>query len=153
MKLVHWLILMPVLAGTAYFCAWQFRRSQFRAPAVPTEEMVMRATPEGGLLWLKTEYRLSDADYERIHTLHEGYLPGCQERCAEIARVRKELFSLIQQSKTITPVIKFKLDESARLRSRCHELMLAHFYEVAAAMPPGAASRYIEWVTRETLMD
>ena len=32
-------------------------------------------------------------------------------------------------------------------------MMLAHFYEVAAAMPPPAAKRYLEWVTRETLMD
>ena len=151
MKPVHWLILIPFLAGTAYVCTWQFRRSH--PPAVPRGETVMHATPEGGLLWLKSEYHLSESDYERIRVLHDAYLPGCQERCGEIVRVREDLFSLIQQNKTIIPAIKSKLDESARLRSRCHELMLAHFYEVAAAMPPGAARRYIEWVTRETLMD
>src|SRR5688572_32844768 len=101
MKLVHWLILIPALAGTGYLCAWQFRRAH--PPALPSHEMVMRATPEGGLVWLKTEYRLSDSDYERIRTLHEAYLPGCQERCAEIARVRKDLFTLIQQNNAITP--------------------------------------------------
>lgn len=52
-------------------------------------EMIMPATPEGGLLWLKTEYHLSDAEYERIRDMHEGYLPGCEERCREIARVRE----------------------------------------------------------------
>ena len=115
--------------------------------------MVMSVTPEGGLLWLKSEYHLSEVEYERIRVMHEGYLPGCQERCLEIARVHRELAALIQRNKAVTPEVKAKLEESARLRARCGELMLAHFYEVAAAMPTGAASRYLEWVTRATLMD
>mgnify|MGYP001217499892 FL=1 len=153
MKPIHWLIVIPVLAGAAFFVSRQMHRAEDHPAKPGREEMLMSATPEGGLLWLKTEFHLSDAEYERISAMHESYLPGCMERCKEIARVRTEFFALIKNSKSVTPDLKAKLDESARLRARCSELMLAHFYEVAAAMPPEAATRYLEWVTRETLMD
>ncbi len=153
MKLIHWLIVIPVLAGAAFFATRRMQRAEDNSAKPGREEMLMSATPEGGLLWLKTEFHLSDAEYGRIRDMHESYLPGCMERCKEIARVRAEFFALIKQSKSLTPELKARLDESARLRARCSELMLTHFYEVAAAMPPEAATRYLEWVTRETLMD
>lgn len=153
MKAIHWLIVIPVLAGAAFFATRRMHMAEDTPMKAGREEMLMSATPEGGLLWLKTEFHLSDAEYERIRDMHESYLPGCMERCKEIARVRTEFFTLIKHSKSVTPELKARLDESARLRARCSELMLAHFYEVAAAMPPEAATRYLEWVTRETLMD
>jgi len=153
MKPLHWLILIPLLAGAAFFVSRQMHVTAGPSAKPHGGDMAMSATPEGGLLWLKSEFHLGDAEYERIRTLHEGYLPGCQERCGEIARANREFFALIQKNKSITPEVKAKLEEAARLRARCKELMLAHFYEVAAAMPPGAAGRYLEWVTRETLMD
>lgn len=153
MKLLHWLILIPLLAGAAFLVTRQMSMTGGPSEKPHRGPMVMPATPEGGLLWLKSEFHLGEAEYERIRTLHEGYLPGCQERCLEIARVNQDFFALIQKNKSITPEVKARLEEAARLRARCKELMLAHFYEVAAAMPPGAAGRYLEWVTRETLMD
>jgi hypothetical protein len=153
MKRLHWLFLIALLGGGAYIAARQMHPGASGQPSWRTEKMAMPPTAEDGLLWLKTEFHLSEADYERIRELHEGYLPGCAERCQEIARVRGEMLGLITKSKAVTPEIKSKLDEAARLRARCSEMMLAHFYQVAAAMPPAAASRYLEWVTRETLMD
>jgi hypothetical protein len=153
MKLFHWLILTPILAGATFLTARQMRMGASAQPPPHTEEMAMPATAQDGLRWLKTEFQLSGSDYERIRLLHEGYRPGCEERCREIARVREELFALIRQNNAVTPEIKARLDESARLRTRCKEMMLVHFYEVAAAMPAPAASRYLEWVTRETLLD
>lgn len=153
MKLVHWVVSSLVLAGAAYLVSRNMRSAVRPQDSSRAAEMAMPATAEDGLLWLKTEFHLSEAEYERIRSLHEAYLPGCQQRCLEIARVRKELFVLIQKNRTVTPEVKAKLEESAALRARCGELMLAHFYDVAATMPPQAASRYLEWVTRETLMN
>ena len=153
MKAIHWLIVIPVLAGAAFFATRRMHMAEDHPKKPGREEMLMSATPEGGLLWLKTEFHLSDAEYERIRDMHESYLPGCMERCKEIAQARTQIFALINQGKSVTPELKARLEESARLRARCSELMLAHFYEVAAAMPPEAATRYLEWVTRETLMD
>lgn len=155
MKPIHWLVVIPVLTAAAYFATRQMRHPS-PMPAHPgngAEEMAMPATAKDGLLWLKSEFKLSDADYDRISNLHGAYLPGCMERCREIARVRRELFALIQENKTVTPELRAKLEESAHQRAVCSAMMLAHFYEVAAAMPPPAAKRYLEWVTSQTLMD
>lgn len=155
MKRIYWLIAIPILAVAAYVATRQMRHRgpMQEHPGEGVEEMAMPATSKDGLLWLKSEFRLSDADYDRISNLHDAYLPGCMERCREIARVRRELFALIQENKNVTPELKAKLEESAHQRAECSAMMLAHFYEVAAAMPPPAAKRYLEWVTRETLMD
>jgi hypothetical protein len=150
MKRLLWLITVTLLAAGAYFATRQMATPQ-RSPR--DEKMAMPATAEDGLLWLKSEFHLSDPDYERVRLLHEEYLPGCAERCREIAGIHEQLLGLIRGNKEVTPEIRAKFDEAARLRVRCSEMMLAHFYQVAAAMPPAAASRYLEWVTRETLMD
>ncbi len=153
MKRIYWLILIPVLAGAMYLATRQMSRPKPPATVHGTDEMAIPAMSKDGLLWLKSEFKLSDADYTRISNLHDTYLPGCMERCREIARVRQELSSLIQANKNLTPELKAKFEESAHLRAECSGMMLAHFYEVAAAMAPAAAIRYLEWVTRETLMD
>ena len=41
------------------------------------------------LAWLRREFRLSDAEMQRIRQLHEGYLPKCHENCALIAAKKK----------------------------------------------------------------
>ena len=155
MKPIHWLVVIPFLAAAAYFATRQMRHSESMQapPGTGAEKMVMPATAADGLLWLKSDFKLNDAEYDRISNLHNAYLPGCMERCREIARVRRELFALIQQNKSVTPELKAKFEESGRQRAECSEMMLAHFYEVAAAMPPPAAKRYLEWVTSQTLMD
>ncbi len=155
MKRIHWLIVIPILAVATYFATRQMRHpGPMQVHSGPgAEKMAMPATARDGLLWLKSEFKISDADYERISNLHDAYLPGCMERCREIARVHRELFALIQENKNVTPELKAKLEQSAHQRAECSAMMLAHFYEVAASMPPPAAKRYLEWVTSQTLMD
>ena len=155
MKRILPLVVIPILAAAAYFATRHLRHpGPMQAhPGTGAEEMAMPATAKDGLLWLKSEFKLSAADYDRIANLHDAYLPGCMERCREIARVRRELFALIQENKNVTPELKAKLEESAQQRAECSAMMLTHFYEVAAAMPGPAAKRYLEWVTSETLMD
>ena len=153
MTRIHWLILISLLAGGTYLATRRLPPPGPLPVYQESGEMAMSATAKDGLLWLKSEFHLSDADYTRISNLHEAYLPGCMERCREIARVRRELSALIQENKNVTPELRTKLEESAHLRAECGAMMLAHFYQVAAAMPPPAAKHYLEWVTRETLMD
>ena len=37
--------------------------------------------PGDDLAWFRREFRLSDAELQRIRQLHEGYLPTCREMC------------------------------------------------------------------------
>ena len=83
------------------------------------------------LAWLRREFRLSDAEMQRIRQLHEGYLPKCHENCALIAAKKRELQSELDKARGMTPEARQKLTEVAALRAQCQANMLAHFYEVS----------------------
>ena len=102
MKRIYWLIPIPVLTGAAYLATRWIRPAgpPLAHPGTDTEEMAMPATARDGLLWLKSEFKLSDADYTRISNLHDACLPGCMERCKEIARVRVALDAIMERHQT-----------------------------------------------------
>jgi hypothetical protein len=113
-------------------------RAALRAPA-----------PE--LLWLKQEFNLSDADFQRISELHASYLPRCQEMCGRIAAKNDELRAILAQTNRLTPEMEKKLAEIAQLRAQCQKNMLEHFYAVSRAMPPAEGRRYLDWIQARTL--
>src|ERR1035437_4938019 len=103
------------------------------------------------LAWLRREFRLSDAEMQRIRQLHEGYLPKCHENCALIAAKTKELQAALEHAQGMTPEARQKLAEVAALRAQCQANMLGHFYEVSQAMPPEQGRRYLAAMQRLTL--
>jgi hypothetical protein len=124
--------------------------STFYLSATAPCRAAMRAgTPE--LLWLKQEFNLNDAEFQRISELHAGYLPKCQEMCALIATKNAELKAILAQTNTVTPDAEKKLLEIAQLRSQCQKHMLEHFYAVSRAMPPEEGRRYLDWIQAQTL--
>ena len=103
------------------------------------------------LAWLRHEFRLSDAEMERVRQLHEGYLPKCHENCALIASKKRELQAELDKAQGMTSEARQKLTEVAALRAQCQANMLAHFYEVSQAMPPEQGRRYLAEMQRLTL--
>ena len=103
------------------------------------------------LAWLRREFRLSDAEMQRIRQLHEGYLPKCHENCALIAAKKQELQAALDRAQGMTPEAQQKLAEVAALRAQCQANMLGHFYEVSRAMPPEQGRRYLAEMQRLTL--
>lgn len=106
------------------------------------------ATPE--LAWLKREFGLGDAEFDRIAALHAAYLPKCMERCRQIDRLNGEVARSLSAATEVTPEIERLLEARARIRADCHAEMLAHFFEVGRAMPPEQGRRYLEWVWENT---
>jgi hypothetical protein len=113
--------------GTMHFCA--------------------RKMSSDDLSWLKREFRLSDAETQRVRTLHEGYLPKCREMCAKIAEKQSELDVVLAKGEA--PDVK--LGELGALRAQCQAQMLRHFEEVSRAMPPEQGKRYLSEMQRLTL--
>jgi len=109
------------------------------------------ATSGDDLAWLRREFRLSDAEMQRIRQLHEGYLPKCHENCALIAAKKQELQAALDHAQGMSPEAKQKLTEVAALRAQCQANMLGHFYEVSQAMPPEQGRRYLAEMQRLTL--
>ena len=111
----------------------------------------MAHEPAAELLWLKSEFHLTDAEFQRVSDLHEAYLPQCREMCRKIAAKNVELKTIIAQTNAVTPQIKEKLAEIAEIRSECQATMLRHFFEVSQAMPAEQGRRYLEWIENKTL--
>jgi hypothetical protein len=103
------------------------------------------------LLWLKEEFKLNDAEFQRISDLHAGYLPKCREMCGHIAVKSAELRAMLAATNKVTPEIEGKLAEIAGMRAQCQRNMLDHFYAVSRAMPPEEGRRYLEWIQAQTL--
>ena len=88
--------------------------------------------PADDLAWLRREFRLGDAEMQRVCQLHEGYLPKCRELCERMAARKKQLQAALQAGPGFTP-------------------MLRHFYEVSQAMPREQGLRYLAEMQRLTL--
>jgi hypothetical protein len=142
MKRTLLILLGGLILGGATFCAF-YAAEQRAARSLQTDDQ-----PE--LAWLKHEFRLGDAEFERISRLHETYLPHCMEMCERIAAKQAELDQLLGQSDRMTAEIERVMEESATLRLRCQKMMLQHFYEVSQAMPPDQGKRYLDWVVGRT---
>lgn len=105
---------------------------------------VISAAPDAELLWLRREFKLTDAQFAQIKSLHEKYSGRCDAMCREIMRVNTRLDSLITADHEVTPELSSAMEEAARVQANCRTAMLAHIYEVAANMEPTQGARYVQ---------
>jgi hypothetical protein len=131
-----------VLAAIAY-------TGVYRARTATSCCLLESQEPE--LAWLKAEFQLGDAEFQRVSRMHEEYLAGCAERCKKIDAKNAEAAALLAAANTITPEIEKALAEAALLRANCQTEMLRHFYQVSASMPPDQGKRYLAWVQGRTI--
>jgi hypothetical protein len=140
-----WLILVAGLVGAV------LAYSAFYYGGTQTCRMMQHdRTPE--LAWLKTEFRLSDADFARVSQMHEAYMSGCMERCQHIDEKNQHLKQLLAATNAVSPEIERTLAEAAQLRAQCQKEMLQHFYDVSRTMPPAQGDRYLAWVQERTIL-
>ena len=93
---------------------------------------VRQALREGdAMAWLRTEFRLSGAQFAGIKQLHEDYRGQCAGHCAAIMAAEKRGVSRT---------------EMAALEKTCVDAMTEHFRRVAVLMPPGQGERYLAMV-------
>ena len=109
------------------------------------------ANPADDLIWLRTEFHLSDADMARVRQLHESYLPQCMKMCAMIAAKKAEIRSTLANGTNVTADAEKKLAELGELRAQCQAQMLRHFIAVSQAMPPEEGRRYLAEMEKITL--
>jgi len=139
------LILVFGLAGClAGFLAFYF------AGTASSRELLRQPSPE--LAWLKKEFNLGDADYERIVALHQAYLPGCAERCRLIEEQTAELRRLLEDASGVTHEIKAVMERRAKMRAECEAEMLKHFFDVSRTMPSEQGRRYLAWIEEQTFL-
>ncbi len=125
-------VIVAGVAVLAYFC---------------TMRLCARQMATDDLAWLRREFRLSDAELQRIRQLHEGYLPKCREMCGRIAEKQGEVEKALETGEAPDE----KLVELATVRAQCQAQMLRHFQEVSRAMAPEQGKRYLIEMQRLTL--
>ena len=128
------------------FAAYQ---ALYHAGTAATARMAGGPSPE--LAWLKDEFHLSDADFERVAKMHESYLAGCMERCQRIDETNAVLVRQLGATNRLTPEIQATLAEVSRMRTECQKKMLEQFYEISRGMPPEQGKRYLAWAIAQTL--
>lgn len=140
-----WIILMAGLlaAGGAYSARY------FGAKETACCDCHPAAAPE--LVWMRREYGLNDAQFQKVSELHAAYQPQCMEMCHRINEQNDRLRQLLGATNVVTAEIERSLVDAAQLRGECQAAMLRHFYEVSRAMPPGQGRRYLEWVQAQTI--
>lgn len=139
------IILFLGLAGAVgAYCALYFHST--------TRHREILESPAPELAWLKDEFHLGDAEFQRITDLHDGYQPHCKEMCHRIDKKNAELKALLETTNVLTAEIEQKLVESAQLRVECQKQMLQHFLEVSRQMPAEQGRRYLSWVQERTFL-
>lgn len=130
-------------AAIAYSCVFLVGTATPRA-------LMRSAQPE--LAWLKHEFNLGEAEFQRISQLHAGYLPQCKERCRRIEELNTQLSSTLSTAAQVTPELAKMLSERAQLRATCQTEMLEHFFEVSRTMPSEQGRRYLAWARENTCL-
>ena len=137
------LVLGLVAAAAAYGCIYFVCTSPVRN---------WQASDKPELTWLKDEFKLSDAEFDRISELHAAYLPRCREMCRQIDAQNARLQALLANATDVSPEIERSLAEASRLRSECQTMMLRHFLQVSQTMPPEEGRRYLAWVKAKVFL-
>lgn len=102
------------------------------------------ASPDSGLIWLRKEFHLTDAQFERIKSLHADYAAKCDVMCQRIMDANAALETAISRNKQVTPEVQQAITEVSRVKQQCEQSTLAHIYEVSAQMDPSSAERYLQ---------
>lgn len=137
-KLLLLLVLVAAVGSVTYYVC--FRRAMASIAVV---------TPDGTdaeLGWLKSEFVLTSAQYEKVLALHHAYKPVCAGHCMRYITTHRQLADLLKSQTAWTPETDRLFAERARIQSECHASMLKYAYAVAACMSPEQGSRYLEMI-------
>lgn len=98
---------------------------------------------DGEMEWLRKEFKLTEAQFIRIKTLHENYEPICMQLCAKVSQANERLEKNVQDSRAVTPEVADALKTSMVVQEECRKAMLGHIYAVSQEMSPDQGARYL----------
>ena len=143
MKNNLFILVAILLLAVAGFCGYY----HFATTGAST----MLSRVDGEMEWLRHEFKLTDAQFEKIKELHAAYRPHCEQMCGRIANARARLDHLIDANHRVTPEVESAFKEYSALEEECQQAMLGHIYEVSAAMPPDRSTRYLQMMKEHIL--
>lgn len=109
-------------------------------------------SPLPELTWVRSEFGLTDQEFERVSRIHAEYLPDCKEMCRRIDEQNSRLRELVLNAEELTPEVNDALREAVELRLECQTAMLNHFYEMSKAMHPEKGRHYLAAMQELTIL-
>ena len=103
------------------------------------------------LVWLRREFHLTDAQFQRIQALHSAYVGKCDLMCQRIRYANAALDAAISRNRRVTPEVQQAMGEVARVQQECQQSMLAHIYEISEQMNPSSAEQYLKMVKQRII--
>lgn len=136
-----WILIAALMAGIAGFMI-----SQRSCCSVVTGKTASANSssklPE--LEWLRSEFRLTDAEFTKTSELHLAYQPICDALCMKVMASHDKIKKLTHSGTQVSPELTAALQERAVLHVECQTAMLAHFYQTAACLSPEKARNYLD---------
>jgi hypothetical protein len=135
-NLVTTLVVLALIAGITCFVSYR----------VSGDPKLKDALTQGDALqWLKVEFKLTDAQFARIKTLHDSYSLECEKHCAAIQEAERA--KEVAEAQAVGPQQLAELERQLEgLRDTCENAIAAHARRCAAEMSPEAGERYLALV-------
>lgn len=134
MKRLFVLLVIAILLGTAAYVV---------SGSIAKHACGVVMEKHAEMQWLRTKFKLTDAQFARISALHAQYEPVCDVLCDRIAESNKKVAGLIRANTVMTPELEAALRESAQVNADCRKALLGHVYAVANEMDPDQGRLYI----------
>lgn len=99
---------------------------------------------EAGLRWLKAEYQLDDATFERISRLHQDYFVQCGQMCRALGNADRPLLWRTRQRSRQPADLESRLAKERSLCTECEQAAMEHLRRVAALLPSGQGERFLD---------
>lgn len=115
---------------------------------------VVVVTPDGTdaeLAFLKREFALTPAQYDKVLALHHAYSPVCADHCTRYMTAHRRLADRLKSQTAWSPEASALIAEQARVQGECHASMLKYAYDVAACMSPEQGRRYLEMIKMQLI--
>lgn len=130
-RLIGFAFITLALAGAAMWITRESLRSH-------------ESPQEVGLRWLKDEYHLDDATFERVSTLHRDYFMKCTKMCRQLDAADRPLLWRARHRNRQPGSIDDQLSKEQALCGDCEKAATDHLNQVAALMPPEQGKRFLD---------
>jgi hypothetical protein len=98
------------------------------------------------LEWLRTDFRLNEAQFAAIRKLHESYSVVCEEHCRAIQDAAAARDAVKKTPSTDARAVAEAERRVQELRAVCETAIAAHVRQVATEMSPAEGQRYLALV-------
>jgi hypothetical protein len=132
--LISTLALVVVVAAATGFVAFRTTGDGAVARALAKQD---------AMEWLRADFKLTDAQFAAIKTLHDAYSVVCEEHCREIMRAVRARNDLKSAAPSDAAAIAIADRRVEQLRLVCESAIATHVRECSAHMSPEAGQRYL----------